>query len=77
MTIEQLEQGKKIAEEMKRLEEFHNAFHEPYIKGLFTYRVGVREPAELRFESGSELYNLIDDYLRRQLEETKKKFEEM
>lgn len=77
MTIEQLEQGKKLAEEMKKLEEFHKAFHEPCMKGLLAYRVGVKEPATLSLESGSELYNLIDDYLGRQLEETKKKFEEM
>lgn len=77
MTIEQLEQGKKLAEEMKRLEEFHKAFHDPCMKGLLAYRAGIKEPATLSLESGSELYNLIDDYLGRKLSETKKKFEEM
>ncbi len=77
MTIEQLEKGKKLAEEMQKLEEFHNAFHEPYMKGLLAYRTGVKEPATLSIGKDSKLYKLIDDYIANKLEQVKKQFEEM
>ncbi len=77
MTIEQLEKGKKLAEEMRKLEEFYNAFHEPFMKGLLAYRTGVKEPATLSINRDSGLYKLIDDYIANELKQIKKQFEEI
>lgn len=80
MTIEQLEKGKKLAEEMQKLKEFHNAFHEPCMtcmKGLLAYRRGAKEPTTLSIGKDSKLYKLIDDYIANELEQVEKQFEEM
>ena len=78
MTVEQLEQGKKLVEEMKQLENFRKAFHEPCIKTIIAYKTDVKEPkVSLGFDTSSELYELIDGYLWRRLKEIKREFNEI
>lgn len=77
MTIEKLKETMKLAEEIETTEKFQKAFHEPCMKGLLAYRIGVKEPATLSIESDSELFQLIDEYLGKKLSEMKKQFEEM
>lgn len=77
MTIEKLKETMKLADEIETTEKFQKAFHEPCIKGLLAYRIGVKEPATLSIEGDSELFQLIDEYLGKKLSEMKKQFEEM
>lgn len=77
MTVEKLKETMKLADEIETMEKFQKAFHEPCMKGLIAYRIGVNEPAILSIESDSELFQLIDEYLGKKLSEMKKKFEKM
>ncbi len=77
MTVEKFKETMKLADEIETMETFQNAFHEPCMKNINAYRIGVDVPAILSIESDSELFQLIDNYLERQLSEMKKKFEEM
>lgn len=77
MTTEKLKETMKLADELETIETFQKAFHEPYVKGIYAYKAGTKEPVEINLEIDSELFRLIDDYLGRKLTEMKKKFEEM
>lgn len=77
MTIEKLKQTIKLADEIQMMETFYEAFHGPCMKGLLAYRIRVKEPVTLSIKSDSELFNLIDDYLKQRLSKMKKQFEEM
>lgn len=77
MTIKQLEQGKKLSEEIKALEKFQRAFREPCMKTILAHSMNADKPFHLSIESESKLYKIIDDYISGELVEVKKKFEKI
>lgn len=77
MTTEQLENGKKLAEEIKELEKFQRAFREPCMKSILAHSMNADKFFHLSIESDSELYRIIDDYVSGELAEVKKQFEEI
>ncbi|NBH15615.1 hypothetical protein D3Z36_15995 [Lachnospiraceae bacterium] len=77
MTIEQLGKGKKLAEKIKELDEFQNAFREHCMKTVLAHSMNSEKPFRLDIETDSELYKIIDDYVSGKLSELKKQFEEI
>lgn len=77
MTIEQLENGKKLAEEIKILEEFQRAFQKPCMKTILVHSMDAPTPFRLSIETGSKLYKIIDDYISSELAEAKKQFDKI
>lgn len=77
MTIEQLGTGKKLAEKIKRLDEFQNAFREHCIKSILAHSMNAEKPFRLDIETDSKLYKIIDNYVSEELTELKRQFEEI
>lgn len=77
MTIEQLGKGKKLAEKIKALDEFQNAFREHCMKSVVAHSMDTDKPFHLSIETDSKLYKIIDDYVSEELAELKKQFEEI
>lgn len=77
MNIEQLEQGNKLAEEIKRLEEFQRAFREPCMKSILAHSMNADKPFYLSIKRDSKLYKIIDDYVSGKLVEIKNQFDEI
>lgn len=76
MTIEKLKEAERLSEKMQELEEFIKAFNRPYLKSVLAHKENCKSIA-LSIESGDELYKIIDNHLRRQLEDLNRQFEEI
>lgn len=65
----------QLSENIQTLKTFLNEFHEPSMKGLVSYNAGKKTPAVLSVSYDSELYGIINDYLKRHLSELEKQLE--
>lgn len=77
MTIEKLEKATKLADRIKNLEEFQNVFQRPCIRNILAYRIVPTDSVTLSIEKDSKLYKFIDDYIKNELEQSKKQLEEI
>ena len=77
MTVEQLNNGQRIMDKIKKLQEFQKALHAPYINFIRACDYpGDREADRIIIiDSDSELYKMIDCYIDTQIKKMQKEFD--
>ena len=77
MTYDQLEKANNIREKIMKLERFRDALHSPYFAEVAAHdwRGDKDVTQRLDVESNGKLFQIIDDYIKDQVDSLEKEFE--
>lgn len=75
MTIEQLEKGNKVMQELKGLKDFQHALNEPYRNSIMACE--YNKTIYLELSKYPELTKIIQDYVSEQIKKLEKQLKEI